>query len=1087
MTHTLAGGAVVWLLGTCLGTSVLAAPTLLENVHGLTLSGAAARAAGPKRFEAMVFDGGKILAVGDTATLERTYKSAVRVDGHGETVLPGLIDAHGHVIDLGLVTTRAQLFDSTSLTDAQSRIRAHAAATAGRAWVLGGGWNQVTWKLGRFPTAAELDAVVADRPAVMERVDGHAKWLNTRALAAAGITRDTPDPVGGRIERAADGSPAGVLVDKAMDLVDKVVPPPNEAEQRAALEAALRHLNSVGLTGVGDAGVDAHEIGLYRALADEGALSVRIYAMIGGVGKDFAALSKQGPLLGYGGDRLTVRSVKLFADGALGSRGAAMLQPYADAPGQKGLLFMTDAAMRADVATALKAGYQVNVHAIGDAANRQVLDAFEAAYRTVGGRGLRNRIEHAQVVALTDIPRFKQLDLIASMQPTHATSDKAMAEDRVGRERLAGAYAWRRYIDQGTRIAGGSDFPVESDNPFFGLHAAVTRTDRDGRPPGGWHPEQALTLVEAFRAFTLDAAYAQHQESTVGSLEPGKWADFIVVDRDPFGIPAQDLWKIQVRETWVAGKQVFAAAAAAMAAPVPRPATACAALAGFEVAASGIGLPTSGATVESARWRASTAEGNPNGEYCEVKGWIRPVTADAPRMQFEVNLPGAWNHKLLQMGGGGYDGLLVTGLGAEGLQPKSLPSPLQRGYATAGSDGGHQGTAPFDGAFGVNDEALANYGRESVKKVHDVAAAIVAAYYGSRASRSYFIGNSQGGHEALDAAARYPADFDGVVANYPAYDVTLLHLGSLNVGQALYGHGGAGWLSPAKTALLTGAVRRTCDPLDGATDGIIGNVAACRRTFNLDTVKRTLRCAGGADTGAECLSDAQIAAVARITTPYRPGFAIAGAQEFAPWALLEGSRFEISNFGASPVPGDPPTPKDALLYAVGTATVRSIITRDPKADALGFDPGAHRARIEAVARLLDVTDVDLTPFRARGGKLILVHGTEDDFITPGNSEAYFRRHLARQGRSAMDSFVRFYLVPGLSHGFGSFNAKYDGLGALEQWVEQGAAPGTLTAVDENPEAHGRTRPMCVYPAWPKFTGRAGASVEDAAGFACVTR
>lgn len=1078
----MAMGAAALLLGALSGQRAAAAPTLLENVHGYTLAGDRLQ-----RFSGLVFEGGRVLAAGDAAVLERTYGSAQRRDGHGEVVLPGLIDAHGHVIDLGFVTTQVQLHDSVSLADAQARIKAYAAANAGRAWVLGGGWNQVTWKLGRFPTAAELDAAVSDRPAVMERVDGHAKWLNSRALAAAGITKDTADPMGGRIERTADGSPSGVLVDKAMDLVDQGVPPPSDDERRAALRAALRHLNSVGLTGVGDAGVDAHEIGLYRELADQGALTVRVYAMIGGVGEDFAALSKNGPLIGYGADRLTVRSVKLFADGALGSRGAALLQPYSDAPGQKGLLFMTDAEMQAAVATALKAGYQVNVHAIGDAANRQVLDAFAAAYKSVGGRDLRNRIEHAQVVALPDIPRFKELNLIASMQPTHATSDKNMAQDRLGSARLAGAYAWRRFLDQGTRIAGGSDFPVESDNPFFGLHAAVTRTDHAGQPPGGWHAEQAMTLLEAFRAFTLDAAYAEHQESQVGSLEPGKWADFIVVDRDPFTIDPQELWKVEVEETWVAGTRVFDRAGSGAAAGAGSPAAACAALAGFDIPASGIGLPTAGATVESARLKAATADGNPNGEYCEVTGWIRPVTPGAPRMQFEVNLPSEWNHKLLQMGGGGYDGKLVTGLGAEGLQPKSLPYPLKRGYATAGGDGGHQAAAAFDGSFGLNDEALANFGRESVKKVHDVAAAILQARYGVKAARSYFIGSSQGGHEALDAAARYPADFDGVVANYPAYDVTLLHLGSLNVGQALYGHGGAGWLSPAKTKLLTDAVRRACDPLDGAADGIISNVAACRTAFNLGTVRKTLRCAGGADSGPECLSDAQLAAVARITAPYRPGFAIAGAQEFAPWALLEGSRFQISNFGASPVPGEPPTMKDALLYAVGTSTVRFIITRDLQTDPLTFDPRRHRARIEAVARLMDATDVDLTPFRARGGKLLLVHGTEDDFITPGNSVAYYRRHLAQQGRAAMDSFVRFYLVPGLSHGFGSFNAKYDGLGALDRWVEDGTAPGTLTAVDENPDGRGRTRPMCVYPAWPKYSGKPGASMDEAANFTCADR
>jgi len=316
-------------------------------------------------------------------------------------------------------------------------------------------------------------------------------------------------------------------------------------------------MNAVGLTGVGDAGETGNVIALYRQLADRWELTVRIYAMILDTGEDFQALAKQGPLIDYDQGRLTVRSVKLFADGALGSRGAALLAPYSDQPGQRGLLRMSDAEMEAHIEAGLRAGFQVNVHAIGDAANRQVLDGFEAAYKAVGGQQLRNRIEHAQVVALSDIPRFKQLNLIASMQPTHATSDKNMAEDRLGAERLKGAYAWRSFLDQGTRVAGGSDFPVESDNPFFGLHAAVTRTGHDNQPPGGWHPEQAMTLLEAFRAFTLDAAYAQHQEQQLGSLEPGKWADFIIIDRDLFRIAPADIWKIKVEQTWLAGKRVF--------------------------------------------------------------------------------------------------------------------------------------------------------------------------------------------------------------------------------------------------------------------------------------------------------------------------------------------------------------------------------------------------------------------------------------------------------------------------------------------------------------------------------------------------
>jgi predicted amidohydrolase YtcJ len=526
--------------------------SLIENVHGYTLIGDRLQ-----RFTGLVFDDGKVVGTGDAAALHKNYPDAQIIDGRGKTLLPGLIDAHGHVIDLGFENVQIDLVGTESVVQAQQRIRDYARANPNAAWLLGHGWNQVKWKIGRFPLASELDAVVSDRPVLLSRIDGHAQWLNSMALHAAGITRDTRDPTGGRIERDTDGNPTGVLVDKAMAIADKVVPQPGDGERRAALKAALAHMNSVGLTGVGDAGVPARSIALYREFADQGLLSVRVYAMIGDTGVDFLALSKDGPLIGYGNDRLTVRSVKLYADGALGSRGAALLAPYSDKPDQRGLLFMTEAEMEGKVETALRAGYQVNVHAIGDAANRQVLDAFEAAYRKTGGRELRNRIEHAQVVALSDIPRFKQLNLIASMQPTHATSDMNMAEERIGKQRLKGAYAWRTFLKQRTRIAGGSDFPVESDNPFFGLHAAVTRTDHDNQPKGGWHPEQAMTLLEAFRAFTLDAAYAEHQETTIGSLEPGKWADFIIVDRDLFKIAPADIWKIKVEQTWLAGHRVF--------------------------------------------------------------------------------------------------------------------------------------------------------------------------------------------------------------------------------------------------------------------------------------------------------------------------------------------------------------------------------------------------------------------------------------------------------------------------------------------------------------------------------------------------
>ena len=540
-------------------THAVAAPAadlLVEHVNGYTLD----HRGQLQHFQALLVDHGKVVATGSTAELSPRAAGARVVDGQDRTLLPGLIDAHGHVMALGFMKTQIDLASSTSLAQALAAVKTYAATHRDAAWIQGGGWNQVVWKLGRFPTAQELDAAVADRPVWLSRVDGHAGWANSAAMKLAGIDRQTKDPAGGRIERDAQGNPNGVFVDGATALVADHIPAPNAQEGRAALDAALAEMRSVGLTGVDDPGIDTPTYQLYRQYADAHQLTTRIYAMIRGTGKDFDTISQHGPLLGYGDDFLTVRAVKLFADGALGSRGAAMLAPYADDPHNSGLLFHSPAELTAMIGKALAKGYQVNVHAIGDRANREVLDSFAAAYRLHGGEDLRNRIEHAQIVSLVDIPRFVTLKLIASMQPTHATSDMNMAQDRIGRERLQGAYAWRTFLRQGTVIAGGSDFPVESPNPFYGLHAAVTRQDHHNQPPGGWYPQQAMTRTEAFRAFTLDAAFAARQERTMGSLEPGKWADFVLVDRDIFSVPAQDLWSTKVLQTWVAGRQVYQAA-----------------------------------------------------------------------------------------------------------------------------------------------------------------------------------------------------------------------------------------------------------------------------------------------------------------------------------------------------------------------------------------------------------------------------------------------------------------------------------------------------------------------------------------------
>lgn len=542
------------LLIAALSLPAAAGALLVSNVNGYTLDGEGDL----HRFDALLLDEGRVVATGGHDALRARAPRARIHDGEGRTLLPGLIDAHAHVMGLGFGLRQIDLAATRSLDEALDAVRAHAAAKPEATWIVGRGWNQVLWKLGRFPTADELDRAVADRPAWLARVDGHAGWANRAALAIAGIGPDTPDPVGGRIERDARGRATGILIDTAMAMVEARIPRVDATESEAALDAALATLASVGITSVHDAGIDADGFALFRRFADAGRLSARIYAMIGGVGADFDAIAAGGPLMGYGDDRLTVRSVKLYADGALGSRGAALLAPYSDDPGNQGLLFQDTHALAAMIGKALARGYQVNVHAIGDGGNRQVLDAFSLAYKARGGRELRNRIEHAQVVAPADIPRFVPLRLIASMQPTHATSDMNMAEDRVGPERIRGAYAWQRFRAQGTVIAAGSDFPVESPDPFFGLHAAITRQDHDGQPEGGWYPAQRLSAEQALRAFTLDAAFAAHQEKTLGTLEPGKWADFILVDRDIFAIAPGDIWRTQVLETWVGGARVFA-------------------------------------------------------------------------------------------------------------------------------------------------------------------------------------------------------------------------------------------------------------------------------------------------------------------------------------------------------------------------------------------------------------------------------------------------------------------------------------------------------------------------------------------------
>ena len=525
------------------------AETLLYNVNGYTPV-----ANGIDTFTALVFDNaGKVVAVGGDE-LRTGNRATTRIDGRGRTVLPGLIDAHAHVYGLGLLQTTLNVTGLTSLDATVAAIADYARRHPHARWIHGSGWNQVLWRVKEFPNATHIDDALDDRPVWLERIDGHAGWANSAAMRLAGIDNDTPDPVGGKILRDTNGHATGVFIDKAMSLISRHLPVPDKDDYRRALLSAIDTLLSQGITGVHDAGVDLTNAEVYVSMADDGELSMRIYAMTGGAGEVLDAIGK--PLRGYGNDRLAIAAVKLYADGALGSRGAAMLEPYSDEQENRGLPFFKQDELNRLVAKATGMGFQVGIHAIGDLGNRMALDAFEAV-QDGKPSPLRNRVEHAQIIAVEDIPRFAELGIIASMQPVHATSDKNMAEDRVGPERIRGGYAWRRLLDSGAVIASGSDFPVELSNPFHGLYAAVTRQSRDGEPAGGWYPEHSLTRAEALNSFTLAAAYASGQEDRLGSLEPGKWADFIVIDRDYFHVPASEIDDIRTLQTWVGGEKVY--------------------------------------------------------------------------------------------------------------------------------------------------------------------------------------------------------------------------------------------------------------------------------------------------------------------------------------------------------------------------------------------------------------------------------------------------------------------------------------------------------------------------------------------------
>lgn len=477
-----------------------------------------------------------------------------KLDGAGKTLIPGLIDAHGHVMDMGLAFITLDLSGTGSLAEAQARIRAYAAANPARKWIIGTGWNQESWGLGRFPTAADLDAAVSDVPVWLEHADGHAGWANSLAMRAANVTATAKAPPGGRIEMAG-GKPSGLFVDKAMDLIQKAAPPPAPKDRDIALEKAQQALLANGVTGIADMGTSIEDWQAFRRSADRGALRVRIISYALGL-DNMVMIAGPEPTPWLYDDHLRMGGLNLVLDGALASRGAWLKTGYADAPGQRGMELIPSTQLRNMMSRAAMDNFQIAVDAVGDAANSELLDAITELGQTYKG-DRRWRIEQAQIVDPSDLPRFGQNGIVASMQPARAVADRRMATARLGEARINGAYAWKAMLDNRVPLTFGSDVPTETPNPFVGMAVAMSREDDAGQPTGGWMPQQRVSFEAALDGYTRQAAFAGFAEKRFGSLIPGQRADFVIIDRDISVSRPADIRATQVLETWIGGKRVY--------------------------------------------------------------------------------------------------------------------------------------------------------------------------------------------------------------------------------------------------------------------------------------------------------------------------------------------------------------------------------------------------------------------------------------------------------------------------------------------------------------------------------------------------